>query len=136
FRGQPHGQATQANILATGQSRLQSGADSEKQRLVADEDPTAIGLFDSRDIAQECRFARTVGTDDADHLTFSGNEVDPAQRPDGRLSLATEHRIADASQPLSPVTGVVGADRVADLDVLRNDAGVFELRADHSSPPL
>src|SRR5699024_4968228 len=92
--------------------------------------------FDSRNVAQERRFAGAVGTDDADHLTFSGNEVDPAQCPDGCLSLATEHRIADASQALSPVTGVVGADRVADLDILRDDVGVFELRIGHSSPPL
>src|SRR5699024_4248657 len=136
FGRQPHGQAAESDVLTSGQRRLQCRAHAEQQWLIADEDATTIWLFDSRDIAQECRLAGAVGTDDADHLAFSGDEVDAAQRPNGRLSLAPAQGMADAPQAFGSVTGVVGVDGVADLDVLRDDVGLFEFRVDHSSPPL
>src|SRR5699024_6309528 len=103
---QPHGQATQPDVLASGQSWLQSRADAEKQWLIADEDASAIGLLDSRDIAQEGRLAGAVGPDDADHLAFPGDEVDATQRPHGRLALAPAQGMADAPQASDPMTGI------------------------------
>src|SRR5699024_4227806 len=108
----------------------------EQQRLIADENATAIGLFASRDIAQEGRFAGAVGPDDADHLALPGDEVDSAKRTNSRLPPASEHRIADAAQSLGPLTGIVGIHGVADLDVLRDYIGVVDLSFCHSSPPL
>src|SRR5699024_7997181 len=109
---------------------------AEQQRLIADEDATASGLLDSRDIAQEGRFAGPVRTDDADHLAFSSDEVDATQRPHGRLSLAPTQGMTDATQASGSVTVIVSVDGVADLNVRSDDIGLFELRVGHSSPPL
>src|SRR5699024_12831654 len=72
----------------------------------------------------------------SDLLAFPGDEVDATQRPHGRLALAPAQGMADAPQASDPMTGIVGVDGVADLNVLRDDVGLFELRVDHSSPPL
>src|SRR5699024_1775977 len=103
-RRQSHGQAAQPDVLTPGQRWLQSRAHAEEQWLIADEDATAIGLLDSRDIAQECRLAGAIGPDDADHLAFPGDEIDSTQRPHGRLALAPAQGMADAPQASGSVT--------------------------------
>src|SRR5699024_4225008 len=106
------GQATETDVLAAGQGRLQCRAHAEEQRLIADEDATTIGLLDSRDIAQKGRLTGPVGTDDADHLAFPGDEIDSTQCPHSCLTLAPAQGMADAPQAFGPMTGIVGVDGV------------------------
>src|SRR5699024_8584384 len=91
---------------------------------------------DSRNIAQKGRLTGPVGTDDADHFAFAGDEIDSTQCPHRCLPLTPAQGMADAPQASGSMTGIVGVDGVANLHVLRDDMGLFELRVDHSSPPL
>src|SRR5699024_6514543 len=129
-------QAAESDVLASGQRWLQCRAHAEEQRLIADEDATTIGLLASRDIAQKGRLTGPVGTSAADHFAFPGDEIDSTPCPHSRPSWAPAPGMADASQTSGPMTGIVGVDGVANLHVLRDDVGLFELRVDHSSPPL
>src|SRR6266700_4700580 len=67
----PQNRAVQKNILATGKFRMKSRSDLKQASKPPPQDHLAIGRTgDARENFEQCALARTISTDDPNHVSL------------------------------------------------------------------